>query len=313
MTSGRGSFLATVAGSLLAGPSVALAQAPVPLKIGVIPVEVAAQTFYAADTGIFQKYGLDVSLEFMESGGAIAPAVVAKSLDVGISDYTSMIRAHARGLPFVYLTPGVRTSTADPAFAIVVPGDSPIHEAKDFNGKTLATNGIGTIGQLATEVWIDRNGGDWQSVKWLELPLPATLPALQAGRADGSPLAEPWLSVAKAQGYRLIFPSKNAIAPYLGNGWMTTTDWVRQHPDAAKRFVGAMHESARWANAHHDAVIPILAKYTRQDPAVLANSKRYFFADSFSPAVLQLLIDATARYGFISQGFPASELLAGLG
>jgi NitT/TauT family transport system substrate-binding protein len=309
----RRAFCAGVAGALASAPRLGAAQANAGLKIGVFAAEVAAQPYYGVAGGFFKKAGLDVTLETFTSGAAIAPGLISGALDIGVLDWTSVIRAHARGLPFVYLTPGILTSTATPGFAVVVPADSPIHEAPDLSNRTIATNGIGNIGQLATDVWIDRNGGDWQSVKWLEVPLATTLDGLRQKRFDASPLAEPWLGVAREQGFRLIFPSKNPIAPYLGNGWIATGDWVHRNADAARRFVAAMRETSRWANAHGAAAAPLLAKFTNQDVTTIVKSQRYFFADTFTPAYVQALIDAAARYKFINDAFPASELFAGLG
>jgi NitT/TauT family transport system substrate-binding protein len=309
----RGAFVGGAVAGLACLPSPGRTQANPALKIGVFGSEVAAQPYYGLAGDFFQKAGLDVSLETFTTGGAIAPGLIAGALDIGVLDYLSVIRAHSRGLPFVYLTPGILTSTATPGFAIIVPADSSIHEARDFNDKTLATNGIGSIGQLATDVWIDRNGGDWQSVKWIEVPLPTTLDGMVQKRFDGSPLAEPFLTVARERGFHLIYPSKNGMAPHLGNGWIATSDWVHRNLDTARRFVGAMRETSHWANAHPTAAAPLLAKFTNQDPSVVEKGKRYFFADAFTPAYLQAVIDAAAQYKIIDAAFPAAELFANVG
>jgi hypothetical protein len=58
-------------------PFSATAQTPplIPLKIGIIPIESAAEAFYAVEMGFFKQQGLDVQLEMMQNGSAIAAAV----------------------------------------------------------------------------------------------------------------------------------------------------------------------------------------------------------------------------------------------
>ena len=102
----------------------------IPLKIGVIPIESAAEAFYAVDMGFFKKQGLDVELQMMQNGSAIAAAVAGGSLDIGFADTISIATAHARGLPFIYLAPTLLNSYAAPTLAMLVSGAGPIKEAE---------------------------------------------------------------------------------------------------------------------------------------------------------------------------------------
>src|ERR1700691_3810410 len=111
------------------------APAPATIHLGVITVEAAAEAFYALDMGFFKKQGLDVDLQIMQNGAAIAAAVMGGSLDAGFADTVSISNAHERGLPLVYLAPALLNSYAAPTLAILVNGAGPIHEAKDLNGK----------------------------------------------------------------------------------------------------------------------------------------------------------------------------------
>jgi hypothetical protein len=70
-----------------------------------------------------------------------------------------MTSAHAHGLPLTYLAPaGVYKKGAE-TYEIAVPDASPIHTAKDFDGKTIAVNGLKNINEIPTDAWIDNNGG----------------------------------------------------------------------------------------------------------------------------------------------------------
>jgi NitT/TauT family transport system substrate-binding protein len=283
--------------------------APVPLKVGIVPVEAAAETFYAIDMGFFKKEGLDVDLQIMQNGSAIAAAVAGGSLDVGFADVISIASAHAHGLPFVYLAPALLNSYTAPTLAMVVAGDGSIHDPKDLNGKTIAVNGINNITMVPFEAWIDKSGGDSKTVKWIEIPVIAANDALQAGKVDGATLGEPFVTFGVDKGERAIYVQKNGIAPrYVLAGFMTTTDWVAKNPAVAAKFAAAIREAGEWANANHDASAAILAKYTHVPLAVLQRMRRGDYAGALAVSDFQPVIDAAATYGVLTKPFPASEL-----
>jgi NitT/TauT family transport system substrate-binding protein len=293
-------------------PFGAAAQTAPPLttiKIGIVPVEAAAETFYGIDMGFFQKHGLDVELQIMQNGAAIASAVAGGSLDIGFADTISISSAHARGLPFVYLAPTLLNSYTAPTLAMMVNGTGPIHEAKDFNNKTIAVNGINNITMVPFEAWIDKSGGDSKTVKWVEVPLPAANDAIVSGKVDGGTLGEPFVTFGVDKGERAIYVDKNGIAPrYVLAGFMTSKDWAAKNPAVAAKFIAAIKETAQWANANHAASIPILSKYTKIPAPVVERMKRGEYAETLLASDFQPVIDAAAKYGVLPKAFPAPEL-----
>jgi NitT/TauT family transport system substrate-binding protein len=296
---------------LMTMPLAAVAQ-PAPalttLKVGVIPVDSASEAFYAVDMGFFKKQGLDVELQVMQNGAAIAAAVAGGSLDVGFADLISIASAHARGLPFVYLAPTLLNTTTLPTVSILVNGTGPIREAKDFNGKTIAVNGINNITMVPIEAWIDKSGGDSKSVKWLELPIPAENDAVTMGKVDAAIIGEPFITFGLDKGLRAISVEKNAIAPrYALAGFMTTKEWAAKNPASAAKFIAAIKETAQWANSNRAATAPILAKYTKLPLPVVERMRRGDFAETLLVSDFQPVIDAAAKYGVLPKSFPAPE------
>ena len=307
-------FVAALTALLFLIPSMAPAQTgpkpPVTIHVGAIPSEVAAELFYGVDMGFFKKAGLDVQIDFFSNGGAIAAAVASGALDLGLSDLMSVINAHAHGLPFVYAAPGLLTTLKAPTIGVLIPTASAIKDAKDLNGKSVAVSGLKNIAQIAVSEWIDANGGDSKTVKFVEVPFPQLVPALAGGRIDASAANEPWMTQAAEGGNRLVFMDKGALSPaYLLSGWVTTKDWVQKNPDTLARFVSSIREIAKWANSNQAASSPILAKYSKIDIAVIQRMHRGTFAERFDPSYVQPVIDAAAKYGVITAGFPATAII----
>jgi NitT/TauT family transport system substrate-binding protein len=292
-------------------PSMSAAQTqpgPATIRLGVITVEAAAEAFYAVDMGFFKKQGLDVDLQIMQNGAAIAAAVTGGSLDAGFADTVSISNAHARGLPLIYLAPAMLNSYAAPTLAILVNGAGPIRGPKDLNGKTVAVNGINNITMLPVEAWIDKNGGDSKSVKWIEIPIFQANDAVSAGKVDATVTGEPFITFGEDKGLRALFMDKNAIAPrYVLSGYFTTKEWAAKNPALAAKFIAAIKETAQWANANPAAAGVILAKYTKLPQAVVDRIKHGQFAETLLASDYQPVIDVAAKYGVLPKPFPAPE------
>ncbi len=305
----RSLFVSTLTAATLV-PTAAHAQTATPLKIGIIPAEICGQIIYGVEGGYFTRAGLDVQTETFPSGGAIASALAGGALDIGMVDLTSMINAHAHGIPFIGLASALINSIDAPTFGIDVRGDSDIHVARDFNNKSIGVNGLNNIAQVSAMAWIDNNGGNSKSVKFVELPLPAKAAAVKAGTIDASLDTEPFLTYGLDQGFRAFFMETKPIAsPYLLDVFAATQDWAQRNRPTIAKFVAAVRATSVWANANHALTAPMLAKATHIPLDVVQRMRRGAFAVDNDPKLIQPVIDAVVRYGIIDKGFPASELL----
>ena len=153
--------------------------------VATIPSDAGAEPFFGIDRGFFAKAGLDVHLDTQSSGPAIAAAVAGGALDVGFSNTISIATAHKRGLPFTFIAPASVYVSAAPTSLLMVRKDSPLRTARDFNGKTIGANALKNIAQYAPSLWIDRNGGDSSTLRFVEMPADEQAAALEQGRIDG--------------------------------------------------------------------------------------------------------------------------------
>ena len=309
----RAGALAALGGAL-AGPALvrpAAAQAPATIKLALIPIEPTCQAYYAQENGFFEKAGLDVQVAVSQSTPAIAAAILSGTYDIAYSTVSTLATAHSKGLPVTIIAPGglINSSTPKPIAGIVVGAGTGIQNAKDFNGKTFGTSALNTLAEYVPRAWVDKHGGDSNTIKFVEIPFPAIPDALASGRIDGGYLVEPFLSIALKGGAKFLNTGEDAIAPvYLASCWYATTPWVKAHPDLVTRFAGAMAEAGKWANANPAKVVPIIANHLKSDPAVLASTTRTVFADRLVAAQIQPWIDVTARYAKFPP-FPAAELV----
>ena len=298
--------IAAIIGASLPGSAQQLAE----LKIATTPTDIGSQVFYAQDKGFFKANGLDAEIQVISNGAAITSAVMSGALDVAQSNIASLAAAHEHGLDIVIIAPAGQYSSKSPTTALIVAKNSPIKTAKDLNGKTLAGNGIKNITQVGAFAWMEKNGGDTSTTKFVEMPFADMPGALNTGRIDAAVIAEPELSAALAKGdVRVLANCYDGIAKdFMIGAWFTTGTWAKAHPDLVKRFSKAMSQTAVWANKNQAASGEMLTKYTKI--AVVPGMKRTIYAEKLDPALVQPLIDGAAKYGITKATFPATDIIS---
>jgi NitT/TauT family transport system substrate-binding protein len=312
----RPDFLRTGAAATAAAMIPRMARADdAPVRIAALQLDPAAEVYFAQDGGFFKKAGLNVDIEPFTSGVAALAALFGGAIDIAISDSVGAATAHSRGFPVTYLSPGCVFTRAAQSSSLVVLATSSIKSARDLNGKSVGTNGLKNIVEIPTSAWVDNNGGDAKTVKFVELPVPQMPAAIEQGRLDAAVMAEPFITNAQAgNNFRIISLADNNVAPeFLYSGWATTNDWAAKNPATVKRFVGAMYEAAKWSNANHALTAVILSKISKVPLDVTMKMGRVYFGEKFNLANYQPVIDACAKYGAIAKSFPASELINSAG
>jgi NitT/TauT family transport system substrate-binding protein len=300
-------FFAVTVFAILLCPVAAWAASD-PLVVGTAGKETDAEVYYAQDMGFFKKAGLNVQIQTLPNGAAVASAVASGALQIGDSNTLSLAVARQKGLPFVIFAPGAIYSSSAPTTALAVSADGPVRGAKDLTGKVLAGVSLGGLDQLSLEAWLDKNGGDSASAKYVELPPAQMVAALERGTVAAVSLPDPALDAAVSAGsVRIIGNNYDSIAKtFMVTGWFSTNDWLAKNPDAAKKFAAAMTEAADWANANHDRAAEILLKYTKID----ARTSHVRFAPRLGGAIVQPVLDAGAQYKMLDKSVTLGDLIS---
>jgi NitT/TauT family transport system substrate-binding protein len=274
-----------------------------------------APLLYGISSGIFAKLGLDVQLQPVNSGAAAAAAVLGGTLQIAKSGTMAIIIAHNRGLPLTIIWPAAISTTAAPMCGLIVSKAGGISSGKDCNGKTFTGASLQDLNQLAAMAWVDANGGDSKTMKFLEIPASATIAALESGRIDGATVLNPILQNAlRTPTIKLLAnPFDTVSRHFCSSTWFTTTDYVEKNPDIVRRFVSGLLQATRYEYAHPTEMGKVLAPFLKQDEAVLAAFPRTTDGLTLDTADFQPVIELAARYGTIPKSFPAKDVITALG
>jgi NitT/TauT family transport system substrate-binding protein len=303
---------------VLAGAAAVLAAAP--LRIAAQPLEkvrlVGVQTddltpvYYAAANGFYRKAGLEVEMVAAQSGTAATTAVIAGAYELGKGSVIASLVAHLRGLPLVAVANGLVWDSKRPISMMIVAADSPIKTGADLNGKIGSATALNDINGLGISAWVDKNGGDSKTLKWVEIPNSAEAAAIVEHRVDVCALNEPQLTAALEGGrVRVLGPAMAAFGEHtVLTLFFAHADWATKHPDTVRRFARATYEAATYTNAHPAETVAMMSEVTKIPIAVIQKMGRTPSATTSDPSLLQPVIDVAAKYKYIDRAFPAKEL-----
>lgn len=304
-------FAATLTASAVTGiPVAARAQTRKTINVGVIPVDVAANVYYAQDLGLFAKAGLDVRIQTMTSGPVLAQAVAGGALDIGVSNVATIGAASLRGLPFRFIAPAAVVKPGTPPTDVVmVRKDSGIGPGPSINGKSIAINGLKDLQEIEARGWVDKFGGDSRTIKFIEVPFPAMGGALQEKRVDVIFPTEPF-STADASFGKVIGDAFDGVGPrFMLLGWFASEHWLSTQAATATAFATAMREASEWANGHRAESAVMLANHTKVTLTVAKSMVRATYGTTIEPDLLTPVLDLATRYKLFAKSVPASNLI----
>src|SRR5471030_406158 len=290
----RGKVVAGLSGAFALPllPSRAWSAGPAPLRIAAAAGDDITPILYGQQSGIFSKAGIEVAFSTLGSGSATAAAVAGGSVDIGKSSLVGLCAARARGIPFRIIAPASLYLESNPVAGFVVANNANITSVRDLNGKIVSASSLKDLMALATQAWIDANGGDSKSVHFVEIPSSAVAAAIEQNRIAGATLVTPGLAeVLEGGKARLMGRSFSAIAKrFMIAGWFTTQDWIDKNGDTAKRFVDAFMRAADYTDTHRAETVELLANYSKLRPATIRGMVRSTVGKSVDPKDIEPVI-----------------------
>ena len=137
----------------------------------------------------------------------------------------------------------------------------------------MAVNALSNIGPLSINYAVEEAGGD-STIKYVEVPFPDMIAALEAGRVDAAWVVEPFAFQGIGAGMRSIFAPFEAVSPNLTIAtYFANEQYIEQHGEIVDKFVRAMEKSLAYTQAHPEAARKAVLTYTKI-PAVAAENMK---------------------------------------
>ncbi|HLN88299.1 MAG TPA: ABC transporter substrate-binding protein, partial [Candidatus Limnocylindrales bacterium] len=290
------------AGSIWARP--AAAQERVRMALSVRNV-VFLPFYYAKDTRIFDKHGMNVELIQMRSDLQLAGLVS------GEIDYTPSVgpagAAIANSLPVKALAILYRA----PLFSLVSPPSTA--NVKELEGKKVAVSRIGSESHRYGSLMLESGGADPKKVTFIQTgSTTISLAAIQQGTVNAAVLSPPFTGIMAEKGYKILARSRSlAEAPWLG--LVANRQKIEKQADQVRNMLRSMRQVTATIRREKAAVISYIEKNFKVSSANASESYDDIsgvMVDGLmlSDDQIQKYLDTSVARGEISKRLTVSEL-----
>lgn len=208
--------------------------------------------YYAKDTKIFEKHGLNVELIQMRSDLQLA------GLTSGEIDYTPSVgpagAAFANGMPMKALAVLYRA----PLFSLVSPAN--VANVKDLEGKKVAVSRIGSESHRYGSLMLESGGADPRKVTFIQTgSTTVSLTAIQQGSVNAAVLSPPFTGIMAEKGFKILARSRSlAEAPWLG--LVANRQKVERQVEQVRNMLRSMREVTAVIRRDKPAVVSYIEK-----------------------------------------------------
>jgi ABC-type nitrate/sulfonate/bicarbonate transport system substrate-binding protein len=220
--------------------------------------------YFARDTKIYDKYGLDVELIQMRSDLQLA------GLASGEIDFTPSAgpaaNAIAGGLPVKALAILYRA----PLFSLVAPAT--LASVKDLEGKKVAVSRIGSESHRYGSQMLEYGGADPKKVTFIQTgSTSVSLTAIQQGSVNAAVLSPPFTGIMAEKGYRILARSRAlAEAPWLG--LVASRQKIEKQTEQVRNMLRSMRDVTAAIRRDKAAVVAYIEKNFKVSAANAAES-----------------------------------------
>lgn len=203
----------------------------------------------AEEKGYWKANGLDVEWIPVGSTVALAHAITAGSVRVGVDGAVGMFMGIARGVPAIAIAEG---NTLPAPSALWVRANSPAREAKDLRkGALVGVLSIGGFDHALGRMLLKALGME-RDVRFVALGgAPQTMAALKAGAVDATAMVLALMIPLEVKGeVRAIARATDYIKelPYLGSIYWARRDFFRTNRETVVRTIKAVLQAQEFVN-----------------------------------------------------------------
>jgi ABC-type nitrate/sulfonate/bicarbonate transport system substrate-binding protein len=279
------------------------------LKLGRTDIAPHVGRSYDVDFVLFQASSIEVT------------ALASGDIDIATLGYSSFGIAldGAKMEDLRLVADGYRDGVAG-AYSndFMVKKDGPIHAIEDLKGKVLASNGAGSVVDIAMRYMMKKHSlEDKRDYTLIEASLPNMLPMLIQGKADLVTANAIYSHNPKTtEAARTLFKERDALGVTEFAFYAARTGFLDRNRDALGDFFEDVVRATRWmlAPENRGEATRMLADITKQSPEVLATYYLLPGEDVYRDPdaridiqALQHNLDAMQELGFIHSRIDAAK------
>ena len=264
--------------------------------------------FIGKEKGCFERRDLDVTLTRIPIVSNIPPALVAGSLQIGMSTATVLLQAVDGGIDLNVVAGATRMVRDNPTISLVVRKETSIKAATDVKGKKIGVPGVNSVADVMFRKWLKNNGVNLNDVTFIETPFPQMNDLLRAGTVDAVLAAEPIRSriVDAGTGARAPEEYYVAVSPdSILAFWVATAAWAKANPDVVRKFRECLVEGLAFIKSNPDEAKAIEKQYLGVNTPVYPTMTVDAKAEDF-----QFFVDLAREFTLVRKPIDVKTLVA---
>ncbi|WP_438434894.1 ABC transporter substrate-binding protein [Gorillibacterium sp. sgz500922] len=286
---------------------VATGKAPVTLSLGMLPATDEIPFILAHQQGFDAKHGVTIDVQTFKSAKDRDAAFQAGKLDGVSADLVAIAIYNQGGLDVKI------TSTTVGEFSLLT-GNDAIQQVADLKGKSLIFS-KNTATEYTVARMLEKAGLKEADIRATEVPqIPTRLELLKNGKADAAILPEPFVTMGKAAGLRVLSTSTEAgLEPFVIG---IPQKVLSEKADAIKGLYAAYNEAVDYMKSHDQAEYLDLLIKTVGYPETLKTEIRvpeYPHAGQADPAQVDAAFAWAKTKGLLKKDLAAKDVLSDAG
>lgn len=227
------------AAALVAGPAAAQAPKPMKLTLNFLAGGPQAGFMYAKTLGLYEKAGIDLTIEEGRGSGTTAQMVATGQTDVGFADAPAAMQLRAKNAPVKIIAPILQTN----GFAIITLEDSGIRKPADLVGKRVAVQ-AGTAQTTLLDAILKTNGIDPAKLGVINIDPSAFVGTLIEKKVDAILGGADFQSVQiRDRGFKVHdILYRDVGVPTVGLSLIARDDRIAADPELFRKFVAVSLE-----------------------------------------------------------------------
>jgi len=229
----------TLLGLALAAGAQAQTAKPMKLTLNFLAGGPQAGFMYAKALGLYEKAGINLTIEEGRGSGTTAQLVATGQTDVGFADAPAAMQLRSKNAPVKIIAPGLQTN----GFAIITLEDSGIAKPADLVGKRLAVQ-PGTAQTTLLKAILTANNMDESKVNIVNIDPSALVGTLIEKKVDAILGGADFQSVQlRDRGFKVRdILYRDVGVPTVGLSIIARDDKIAADPDLYRKFIAASLE-----------------------------------------------------------------------
>ena len=262
-----------------------------------------APLWFAKETKLFEKRGLDVLLIGMGTGSVSLRALIAKDLEIASVSGSGLVQAALQGADTVLIAALIN------GFIFKVFAAPEISTPAQLKGKKVGVSRYGATSDFAVRLALKKWGlNPDRDVNILQIGTTQdTLRAMQTKMLDAGVMSGTSSLIARKAGFRELGDLADLGLDYPTSAIGTTKSYLQKNEGVVKEFMLAYIEAIHDFKRNKEAALAVLKKYTRNDDREVLEDAYSNVANKYLPLPIPTIEGVRTILTELSSTVPAAK------